>query len=297
MLKATKFLALVMVIMLLCTLSVFGAHKPTVDVKRGSVPIDTNIDDIWQYVEEMKLDVMNPAVEDAGPVSDYAKVYAKMLWDDDNLYILMVAYDNTPFTEPGPLSQEDCFEVFFSLNNTRSEAYTEVNQWRFLFDVATPFDETCMRNLPNISENPLQYMEIAGTATSYGYMMKLRLNKGIGIDFDLKPGQIIGIDFGYDDNTDGGAARAAQICWNTEGANVAGVPNAMGTIRLVMEDALPPPVEEVVEDVGGDEGAAETSAPATKPPTAAQTSDALIALISLVSVSGLGITFVSRKRK
>lgn len=292
--KAIKSISIFLIIMFICALSVSAASKPTVNIKRGSAVIDGKIDDIWQYAEDMPLDRVNPAIE--GGVMTEARVYAKMLWDDEYLYILMVANDNTKFNTEGPLSQEDCFEVFFSLENVRTESYSEKNQFRFLYDLLTPL-ESGMRNLDNISPDPLQYIEIAGSDVPTGYIMEVKISAKIGINFSLKENMIIGIDFGYDDNADQGEARSTQLCWNTDGANVAAVPNAMGTIKLVNEDAIPPVVVEEVVNESPAEVSGEPAAPVVTP-TAPQTSDApVIAIFAVLLISGLGVIISAKSKK
>ena len=291
-----KFLTIVLGLMLIFSLSVFADPKPTVDIKRGSAVIDGVIDDIWQYAEEMKIDRV-----DSGEMTD-AAVYAKMLWDDENLYILMVADDNTKTNTDGPLYVEDCFEIFFDLNNEKTDTYSELNQFRFLYDILTPL-ETGMRNLENISEDALQYIEIAGSDVPTGYIMEVRINAGIGIDFSLKENMLIGIDFGYDDNTEGGEERTAQLTWNSDGTNaVASSPLAMGTIRLVAEEAMPV-IEEVeeVEEIEETQAAEEPEVAATAPPApqpntdVPQTGDMAIAMLMVLALSGCAIAFAKSK--
>jgi endo-1,4-beta-xylanase len=295
MLKTIKFISVFLVIMLICTCTIAAAAKPTVDVKRGSAVIDGQIDDIWQYVEEMKLDRVN-----SGEPTD-AVVYAKMLWDDENLYILMVANDKTKYNTDEFLSQEDCFEVFFDLNNLKTDAYTEPNQFRFLYDILTPF-ETGMRNLDNISENALEHIEIAGVEIDTGYIMEVKVNSKVGINFSLSANMEIGIDFGYDDNVDESDNRLGQSAWNSDGTdNVAAMPLAMGTIRLVNEEAMPLAVEEVIEEAPAEPIPTEavpapgvTSVNVTSPQTGNMT---IIIMCAAFILSGLSVRFVVKRKK
>ena len=291
MLKSLKFISILLVIMLLCGLS--AAAKETVDIKKGSVKIDGVIDDIWQYAEQMDCTGLS-----TGERTD-AKAYAKMLWDDENLYILFVATDNTRFEKTeGQLHRQDCFEIFFDLENKKTESYSEPNQFRFLYDIITPL-ETGMRNLDNIADDPLQYIEIAGVETSTGYVMEARINYKIGVNnFKLVENMLIGIDFGYDDNTLGDDVRTGQQTWNADGAEPSSNPSLMGTVRLVNIDALPPPAPEPPEPEA--EAPAETAPPAevappaTAAPTAPQTGDAFTVLLAVFAASGL---IAAKRRK
>ncbi|MCL2519065.1 MAG: CBM9 family sugar-binding protein [Oscillospiraceae bacterium] len=284
MLKSIKFISILLAILIACSLGV--AAKEIVNIKKGSVIIDGQIDDIWQYAEQMDCTGLS-----AGEMTD-ATAYAKMLWDDENLYILFVATDNTRFEKTeGQLHRQDCYEVFFDLDNKKTETYSEPNQFRFLYDIITPL-ETGMRNLDNIAENPLQYIEIAGVETATGYVMEARINYKIGLNnFKLVENMLIGIDFGYDDNTTGENVRTGQQTWNADGAEPSGNPSLMGTIRLINVDGMPQIEEPEVE------APAETTPPTTTAPTAPQTGDAFIVLLAVLGVSGLGVTFIAKRRK
>ena len=284
MLKSIKFISILLAILIACSLGV--AAKEIVNIKKGSVIIDGQIDDIWQYAEQMDCTGLS-----AGEMTD-ATAYAKMLWDDENLYILFVATDNTRFEKTeGQLHRQDCYEVFFDLDNKKTETYSEPNQFRFLYDIITPL-ETGMRNLDNIAENPLQYIEIAGVETATGYVMEARINYKIGLNnFKLVENMLIGIDFGYDDNTTGENVRTGQQTWNADGAEPSGNPSLMGTIRLINVDGMPQIEEPEVE------APAETTPPTTTAPTAPQTGDAFIVLLAVLAVSGLGVTFIAKRRK
>lgn len=292
--KAAKIISIILVTMLVCAWNVAAEPKPTVDVKRGSAKIDGQIDDIWQYVDEMKLDRLN-----VGEKTD-SIVYAKMMWDDEHLYILMEAVDNTKHNTDGLFSQEDCFEVYIDLDNKKTDSYSELNQFRFLYDILTPF-ENGMRFLDNISDDAVQYIEIAGSDIPTGYIMEAKISSKIGFDFALKENMEIGIDFGYDDNTEGDEVRTGQLTWNSDGsADVANVPAAMGTIRLVGEEALPPPPPEVEEVVPEAPPAEEAPAPAPEAPAPAPapvTGDAFTAFLAMSLVLPAVFFALSKKRK
>jgi len=231
--KLTATIIIIAVILSLCllTITINAAAKPTENIKRGSAVIDGQIDEIWNYADEMKLDRFS--IE--GPVTSSG--YAKMLWDDENLYAIVVITDTTKNNPSEAYHTEDCLEVFFDLNNKKTETYTEKNQFRFLYDIISPLG---MRNPENISENATDYIELAGSepnATQYIYEFKI--NSKVGIDLAFKENMEIGIDFGYDDNTAGDNVRTGALTWNAEG-EVSGNPSMMGTVKLINEEAMPP---------------------------------------------------------
>jgi Domain of unknown function (DUF1083). len=274
----TIFSVMVIISLCLCAIGINAAAKPTENIKRGSVVIDGQIDEIWEHVAEMPLDRFS--IE--GPVTSSG--YAKMLWDDENLYAIVVITDTTKNNSSEAYHTEDCLEVFFDLNNKKTETYTEKNQFRFLYDIISPLG---MRNPENISENATDYIELAGSepnATQYIY--EFRINSKVGIDLAFKENMEIGIDFGYDDNTAGDNVRTGALTWNAEG-EVSGNPSMMGTIKLINEEAMPPIVEEVLsEQVGIPAQVVVTPVQEPVAVTAPATNDTLIlsAVIALLSI-------------
>lgn len=249
------------VIISVFTTNIIAAAKPTENIKRGSAVIDGYIDEIWDYVDEMVLDRFSIEGDTT------ASGYAKMLWDDENLYAIVVITDTTKNNETEALHTEDCLEVFIDLDNKKTTSYSEHNQFRFLYDIISPIG---MRNLENISDNATDYIEITGREPNdTQYIYEFKINYKIGIDFKLTENMEIGIDFGYDDNTKGDGVRTAALSWNAEG-DVPSNPSFMGTIKLINEEAMPiaviieeiPQVEENVE-IGTTESITTVIAPAT----------------------------------
>ena len=278
--KLTTTILIIAVIssLLVFTTNINAAPKPTENIKKGSAVIDGQVDEIWNYVDEMKLDRFS--IE--GPVTSSG--YAKMLWDDENIYAIVVITDTTKNNETEAYHTEDCLEVFFDFNNKKTETYTEQNQFRFLYDIISPLG---MRNPDNISADATDYIELAGSepnATQYIYEFKI--NYKVGIDLAFKENMEIGIDFGYDDNTEGDNVRTGALTWNAEG-EVSGNPSMMGTVKLINEEAMPPIVVEVAPDPVTTPTAVAEAVQDTAPVTAPVTSDIGIIFILIAALSVL----------
>ena len=278
--KLTTTILIIAVIssLLVFTANINAAPKPTENIKKGSAVIDGQVDEIWNYVDEMKLDRFS--IE--GPVTSSG--YAKMLWDDENIYAIVVITDTTKNNETEAYHTEDCLEVFFDFNNKKTETYTEQNQFRFLYDIISPLG---MRNPDNISADATDYIELAGSepnATQYIYEFKI--NYKVGIDLAFKENMEIGIDFGYDDNTEGDNVRTGALTWNAEG-EVSGNPSMMGTVKLINEEAMPPIVVEVAPDPVTTPTAVAEAVQDTAPVTAPVTSDIGIIFILIAALSVL----------
>ena len=278
-------LALILTVLMIAALFTIGssaAAKPTYEVKRGTVDIDGKIDEIWDYADELALD--RYVVQDKG--DSKATGYAKVLWDEGTLYCLVVINDDTKSDQTEALHTEDCLEIFFDLDNKKTETYSENNQFRFLYDIVSPLG---LRNPEHISESYADYLKLAGSEPSKTqYVYEFSINEKIGLNVKFDVGKEIGIDFSFDDNTKNDTTRTAILTWNAEGkdANPASNPSVLGTIRLIDEDAY----VEIIEDEP-----AVAEAPKTTT-TAAKTADGFVLAVAALVASSAGIV-VSKKRK
>lgn len=276
----------VLMIASLFTLGVNAAAKPTVEIKRGTPVIDGVIDEIWEYADEMLMDRY------ALTGDSKATGYAKMLWDEGNIYCLAVINDNTKSDQTTELYTEDCLEAFFDLDNKKTETYTEKNQFRFLYDIVSPLG---IRNPDNISEAYADYLKLAGAepnATQYVY--EFSINEKLGIDLKFEAGKVIGIDFGYDDNTNNDTTRTAILTWNAEGVEPSGNPSVMGTVKLVDIEAY---VEEIIEEAPAEAEAAPAEAEvAAADPVAPATYDISGVIFAMLLVSMSCIVLINKNR-
>lgn len=277
--KIMTFIMIMAMMLSIFTIGVYAAAKPTENIKKGTPVVDGVIDEVWDHVDEMKLDRMTTVGEAT------SSGYAKMLWDDENIYGLVVITDTTKNNATEALHTEDCLEVFFDLENKKTETYTEKNQFRFLYDIISPL---ATRNPENISTNALDYIKLAGTEPSADkYVYEFSINYKVSDTVTFKENMEIGIDFGYDDNTKGDNVRTAALSWNAEG-NVSANPSLAGTVKLVNEEAMPPIIiEEAVPETPAQvpEPATATAPTVTAPATA----DIGLVFIGLLILSAIVI--------
>lgn len=277
--RAITLILTVLMVVSLVTFGVNAAAKPTVEIKRGTPIVDGAIDDIWQYADEMALDRY------ALKGDSKATGYAKMLWDNGIIYGLVVINDDTKSAQTTAMHTEDCLEVFFDLDNKKTTAYSEKNQFRFLYDIVSPLG---IRNTENISESWADHLKIAGSepdATTYVY--EFSINEKLGVDLKFEAGKLIGIDFGYDDNTKNDSTRTAILTWNADGVEPSGNPSVMGTVKLVDVPAF---VEKAVEKAPAktEAAAADQLAPATY--------DISGLVFAMVPVSMACVALIKKKR-
>ena len=289
-----KILELILVVILamsLFALNVSADSKPTLDVKKGTPVIDGKIDDMWQYVDEMKLD---------RPGSDVladATAYAKLLWDDENLYGICVVTDTTKSSQTELLHLEDCLEVFFDLNNQKTDEYSETNQFRFLYDGITPL-ETSIRNPDNISPDAIDNITLAfSEPDETTYIYEFQINYKVGDSFAFKADLEIGFDIGYDDNTEDDGVRTGSIFWNAED-NVSAIPSQMGTIKFVDVQAVPesvPVADTAVTDIPAADVVVQPAAAEPAPVSVPATGDNAVIYI-LFSAVLAGMVFIAARK-
>ena len=261
-------------------MSVSAAPKATVDVKKGTAVVDGKIDDIWQYAAEMKLDRVNNGTAPG------ATGYAKLLWDDNNLYGLVVIEDKTKSMQTTALHLEDCLEVFFDFDNKKAGGnFTMDNQFRVLYDGFTPI-ETGMRNQTNLNTGYADNIKFAlGEPTATQYVYEFSINaKALKNNYAFKADALIGIDFGFDDNTMNDNVRTGSISWNADG-NVSADVALAGTVKLVNVSAQPATTT-----------AAATTKAATGGTTAPKTGDPMAIIALLSAVSATGVIVIGKKR-
>ncbi|MEJ5229466.1 MAG: endo-1,4-beta-xylanase, partial [Pseudothermotoga sp.] len=91
----------------------------TATAKYGTPIVDGEIDEVWKSTEEISTDV---AV--LGSLQN-AKAKARVLWDEEYLYVLAVVSDpvlNKDNTNPW---EQDSFEIFIDENNAKTPSYQE----------------------------------------------------------------------------------------------------------------------------------------------------------------------------
>lgn len=118
--------------------AVLEVKRPTIEVKKGTVEIDGEIDDAWNDAEEVPLDitVQNAKAEGA----------AKLLWDEEYLYVLIPVKDDVLNDASADDYQQDSIEVFIDENNAGAGAYEEDDkQYRVSFKNKLSFNgEKCL---------------------------------------------------------------------------------------------------------------------------------------------------------
>ncbi|MFS0871053.1 endo-1,4-beta-xylanase [Paenibacillus xylanilyticus] len=159
----------------------------------GTPSLDGSVDSIWSKAPELKLDTKQMAWSGATGT-------ARVLWDDDNLYVLVqVRDDQLNKTNPN-VWEQDSVEVFVDENNGKTSSFQDDDgQYRVNFENLATF-------------NPAEIAagfesEVSVSGTNYTVEMKIPFKK-------VKPANNakIGFDAQINDAKDGN--RISVNAWN-----------------------------------------------------------------------------------
>ena len=172
-----------------------GAEVRTDNVPYGSPTIDGEIDDVWDNATVLPIDRVQ-----AG--EDGATGEARVLWDEDNLYILVEVEDTELDDSAGDAHEQDSVEVFIDEQNTKEASYGEgVAQYRVNFNNEQSFN-------PGEASDGFE-SETAVDGTNYLIEMKIPLRT-----IDAAADHTIGFDIQVNDAIDG--SRQNITIWNAD---------------------------------------------------------------------------------
>lgn len=231
--------------------------------------IDGEIDEIW---EETPMII---AIYGGSP--DFAHGYAKLLWNEDTLYLMAQVFDSTLDVGDDNIANQACFWVSETCN--RSEEYT-YGDWGVFINQAGVYEHYSLTDFDNI--------ETAVKITDDGYVAELCVpiqNPSLKYSTGAKIGFCISIE----DDVDGDNVRD-HYC-DSQKQDYWSVPYNLKAATLIDEFYVVDSDIETVEDTASE-------APADKVQSAPDNKGiiiiaAVIAGILLVSVS----TFVFVKKK
>ncbi|MDM5329208.1 endo-1,4-beta-xylanase [Neobacillus sp. CF12] len=202
----------------------------------GTPVIDGNIDGVWSNATELPINRYQMAWQGANGVS-------KVLWDNENLYVLIQVSDSQlDKSSPNPWEQ-DSIEIFVDENNAKTSSYEEGDgQYRVNFDNESSF------NPASIAEGFQSATKVSGSGNGYSVEVKIPL-KTITPENNTK----IGFDVQINDGKDG--ARQSAATWNdTTGLGYQDT-SVFGILTLIKTDTTAPvttdnaPEDWVNEDV------------------------------------------------
>jgi endo-1,4-beta-xylanase len=188
--------------------------RPTIEIKQGTVNVDGEIDDAWKNAETVKLAIV---VQSVAVTCD-----AKLLWDKDNLYVLMDVKDKVLNDASSDDYQQDSIEVFIDEDHKKPESYQpDDKQYRVSYKNKLSFNgEKCK------AEN----MKSAVKLTDGGYLVEASFK---WTDITPEAGKtVIGLELQVNDATSAGS-RSGTLSWADDTGTGYMNPSVLGNAKLV----------------------------------------------------------------
>ena len=192
--------------------SILEVKRPTIDVKKGTVNVDGEVDEAWDSAEAVKLDIA---------IGADVECDAKLLWDETYLYVLMDVKDSVLNEASEDDYQQDSVEVFIDENHAKAGSYEgDDKQYRVSYTNKQSFNgEKC------IEDN----IDSAAVETDGGYIVELRMK---WTDITPASGTEIGLELQVNDAGSDGV-RKGTLSWADDTGTCYLNPAMFGNARLV----------------------------------------------------------------
>lgn len=184
--------------------------KPFMEIKKASVTVDGKADAVWSKVEAVPFTISAGAK---------AEAEAKLLWDDENLYVLATVKDAVLDKQSSQAHEQDSVEVFIDENNHKSDGYeADDKQYRVNYENEASFNGTNCK-----AEN----VTSAVTVTKDGYMLEAAYKWT-----EITPEELakIGVELQINDAENG--TRIGTASWYDESGQGWSTPSVFGTAVL-----------------------------------------------------------------
>ncbi len=206
-------------------------RAPSVEVFKTEVAptIDGNIDAIWNNPKIVSFNAENILVGTSLEANDLSGM-AKMIWDEDNVYLLAQVTDDAYQNDSPNIYEDDNVEFYFDADNSKTAPYDD-NDAQFSFGWN---DGTTIGVIPaGRSTEGINY-SIMDTDTGYTVEIQIPWSN---LQSTPEDGKEMGFDFMINDDDDGGG-RDGKLSWNATEDQAWQDPSIFGTIKLVGSDAL-----------------------------------------------------------
>jgi endo-1,4-beta-xylanase len=167
--------------------------------KKGTPVIDAEMDELYKDTEEISTGTVV-----MGSLAG-AKAKARMLWDEDHIYVYAIITDPILDDRSSNPWEQDSLEIFIDENNAKTSSYqSDDAQYRVNYKNVQTFGTGASKeNIVSATKILKDGDKIVGYVVELGIKMKsIKLSKGI----------IIGFDIQVNDGTDG--TRVNILTWN-----------------------------------------------------------------------------------
>ena len=179
----------------------------------GTPVIDGEIDDVWKKAPKINTDQYQTAWQGATGVG-------RMLWDDENLYVLIEVQDDVLDKSHSDPWEQDSVEIFVDQTNSKSTFYEGTNhgQYRINFENETSFN-------PQSAE---EGFESATSVSGTNYIVEVK------IPFtEITPAKNTTIGFDIQVNDAKNGSRQSCVAWNDITGTGYMDPSVFGNLVLV----------------------------------------------------------------
>lgn len=146
---------------------------------------------------------------------------AKMMWDEEYLYILTIATDEDIFTNPNNLRESDYVELFFNPLVDRSNGIYDTDEfWLKIYPNGT------LENHPNMPEGVVT----TAFTTEYGYVTQCKIPHTL---YNAQAGTTIGYDLQINNVSEEVDNRHTILSWNDMTNSAYKNPDVVGELTLM----------------------------------------------------------------
>lgn len=163
--------------------------------------------------------------------------YFKLLWDDDNFYVLLHIVDDeiNVNADPNEPYLMDSFELFIDPDNSKNTPPDEgiYPIWPGTYDSNDDHIRFVWNEVPVSvhGHTEIAAIEYAYLQTDYGWNLEIKIPFVAFTDFNAEPGKIFGIDFHINDNDNDN--RENMLKWWSENDYTWGYPSLFGSAYLI----------------------------------------------------------------
>ncbi|AEM72886.1 endo-1,4-beta-xylanase [Caldicellulosiruptor acetigenus] len=194
---------------------------------KGKAIIDAELDDTWKNAQEITTDTK---VTVTGTVYDSAYAKAKMMWDENSIYVYAIVYDpllNKANTNPW---EQDSIEIFVDENNHKTPYYENDDvQYRVNYENTQTFGTN---GAPQNFITATKIIPNGYIVEAKVYMRTTKLSEGMVIGFDIQV-----------NDADHTGKRVGVLTWNDKVGNNYRDTTKFGCLELVAAPVSQPPIQ------------------------------------------------------
>lgn len=188
--------------------------RPFAVIPKGTVEVDGKVDEIWNGATTVPLTINLGA---------NVKSEAKLLWDEDNLYVIVNVEDSVLNKDSANAYEQDSLEVFIDENNHKTDSYEEDDkQYRINYENEQSFNGT------NCTADNVESVAVVPEEGG-GYSIEAAFKW----TEDDKPeiGDLIGLELQINDADESGS-RVGTLSWYDASGQGWSAPSVFGTAML-----------------------------------------------------------------